>query len=52
MRFEWGGQKANRNFKKHGVSLEDAATVFYDPLSATFDDQDHSAGEYRNVTIG
>ena len=52
MRFEWDAEKANRNLKKHGVSFEEAVTVFYDPLSATFDDPDHSTGEYRYVTIG
>jgi len=38
--------------EKHGVSFEEAVTVFYDPLSATFDDPDHSVGEYRYITIG
>ena len=52
MRFEWDGEKAKRNLKKHGVSFEEAVTVFYDPLSATFDDPDHSVGEYRYITIG
>ena len=52
MQFEWDPQKANRNNKKHGVSFEKAVTVFYDPLSATFDDPDHSLGERRYVTIG
>ena len=35
MRFEWDGEKAKQNLKKHGVSFEEAVTVFYDPLSAT-----------------
>ncbi|MFH1115206.1 MAG: BrnT family toxin [Pseudomonadota bacterium] len=52
MQFEWDPQKANRNNKKHGVSFEEAVTVFYDPLSASFDDPDHSVGEQRCVTIG
>ena len=52
MQFEWDQEKAKRNLKKHGVSFEEAVTVFYDPLSATFDDPDHSVGEYRYVTIG
>jgi uncharacterized protein len=34
------------------VSFEEAATVFGDPLSDTFDDPDHSAEEYRFITIG
>jgi uncharacterized DUF497 family protein len=50
--FEWNQEKAKQNLKKHGVSFEEAVTVFYDPLSATFDDPDHSVGEYRYITIG
>jgi uncharacterized DUF497 family protein len=52
MQFEWDPKKAKQNFKKHGVSFDEAVTVFYDPLSATFDDPDHSVGERRLVTIG
>ncbi|AFZ30912.1 BrnT family toxin [Gloeocapsopsis crepidinum LEGE 06123] len=32
LRFEWDNQKAQINFKKHGVSFDEAATIFYDPL--------------------
>ncbi len=52
MLFEWDPRKAKRNLKKHGVSFEEAVTAFYDPLSATFEDPDHSSGEYRHITIG
>ena len=52
MRFEWDENKAARNFVKHGISFEEAATVFGDPLSDTFDDPDHSAEERRFVIIG
>ncbi|MBW1716538.1 MAG: BrnT family toxin [Deltaproteobacteria bacterium] len=52
MQFEWDPEKAKRNVKKHGVSFEEGVTVFYDPLSATFDDPDHSVGEHRYITIG
>ena len=52
MHFEWDPEKAKKNLKKHGVSFEEAVTVFYDPLSATFDDPDHSVGEYRYIIIG
>ena len=45
MRFEWDPEKARRNLKKHGVSFDEAVTAFYDPLSATFDDPDHSDEE-------
>ena len=51
MRFEWDPGKAESNPKRHGVSFEDAMTVFFDPLSATFDDPDHSLDERRFVTI-
>ena len=52
MRFEWRSEKAAENLKKHGVSFEEAVTVFYDPLAATFDDPDHSLGERRFITVG
>lgn len=52
MRFEWDEDKAARNLIKHDVSFEEAATVFGDPLSDTFDDPDHSAEERRFVIIG
>ncbi len=52
MRFEWDGEKAAANVKKHRVSFEEAVTVFYDPLAATFADPDHSDAESRLVTIG
>jgi uncharacterized DUF497 family protein len=50
--FEWDPQKADANLEKHGVSLESAASVFFDPLAWTFPDPDHSYGEVRFVTIG
>lgn len=52
MEFEWAPEKAKKNHKKHGVRFEEASTVFYDPLSATFDDPDHSIGEHRLITVG
>jgi uncharacterized protein len=52
MRFEWDGRKAAFNLRKHGVSFEEAVTVFYDPLSATLPDPDHSDDEDRLITIG
>lgn len=52
MQFEWDRKKAKKNDKKHKVSFDEAMTVFYDPLSATFDDQDHSVGEQRLITVG
>lgn len=52
MRFDWDKQKAAVNLAKHKVSFEEAATVFGDPLSDTFDDPDHSAEERRFLIIG
>jgi uncharacterized DUF497 family protein len=52
MQFEWDPEKAQANRRKHRVSFEEAVTVFYDPLSATFDDHGHSVGEQRLITIG
>jgi uncharacterized DUF497 family protein len=42
VRFEWNALKAGANLRKHGVSFDEAASVFFDPLSATGDDPDHS----------
>jgi len=47
IQFEWNPEKAKQNYKKHKVNFEEATTVFYDPLSATFDDPDHSVSELR-----
>jgi uncharacterized DUF497 family protein len=52
MRFEWDRSKAIENRRKHGVSFYEASTVFYDPLSATFEDVDHPSRESRWITIG
>ena len=50
--FEWDEDKAAANLKKHGISFEEAKTVFGDPFSVTIDDPAHSANEYRFVNIG
>lgn len=52
MIYEWDPRKANENRRKHGVSFEEAATVFVDPLALTFSDPDHSDEEDREITIG
>jgi hypothetical protein len=41
LNFEWDSKKAYRNIEKHGVSFEEASTVFGDPLSLTIDDPLH-----------
>jgi uncharacterized protein len=52
MEFDWNKQKAASNLFKHKVSFEEAATVFGNPLSDTFDDPDHSSIEQRFLIIG
>jgi len=50
--FEWDPDKAKKNRKKHGVSFEEASSVFADSLSVTIPDPDHSEEEDRFVTVG
>jgi uncharacterized protein len=52
MRFEWDSEKAAENLRKHRVSFDEAATAFFDPLSMTVRDPDHSVGERRFITMG
>jgi uncharacterized DUF497 family protein len=52
MRFEWDRAKARSNFAKHGVSFDEAATAFADPLSLTTFDPDHSEDEDRYLVLG
>jgi len=52
LRFEWDPMKAAKNSKKHGVTFQEAATVFGDPLAITFPDPDHSEDEERHLTFG
>jgi uncharacterized protein len=52
MRFEWDRRKNEENYTKHGVSFEEASSVFADPLAATISDPDHSQMEARFVTMG
>lgn len=50
--FEWDETKAAANRRKHGVTFEEATSVFSDPLAYTFDDPGHSIGEHRFLTFG
>jgi hypothetical protein len=52
VRFEWDSEKAALNLAKHGVSFEEANSVFGDPLATTIMDPDHSVGEQRFLTTG
>ena len=50
--FEWDPAKAAANLKTHGVSFDEAATVFQDPLAKIHSDPDHSESENRAILIG
>jgi uncharacterized DUF497 family protein len=50
--FEWDEEKAQANVHKHGVSFEEAKTVFNDPLAMTISDPDHSCQEDRYIDLG
>jgi uncharacterized protein len=52
MRFEWNDDKAASNLSKHGVSFEEAKTVFDHPLYVDFYDPDHSEDEERYLIVG
>jgi len=52
IRFEWDRRKAASNLRKHGVSFDEALTVFRDPLARIFDDEDHSMREACEIIIG
>jgi uncharacterized DUF497 family protein len=52
LRFEWDKNKAQANLKKHGVSFDEAVTVFDDPLARIFYDEDHSEDEAREIIVG
>lgn len=52
MGFDWDSEKAIANFAKHGVSFEEASTVFGDPLATTVLDPSHSVDEERWFTVG
>lgn len=50
--FTWDPEKAEQIARKHGISFDEARSVFGDPLAATFPDPDHSEVENRELTIG
>jgi hypothetical protein len=50
--FEWDPRKASENMRRHGVTFQEAASAFYDPLAVEFPDPDHSLEEDRYITIG
>ncbi len=52
MEFDWDPAKAASNFRKHGVSFEEARSVFYDELAIQFYDEPHSSDEERFLMLG
>jgi uncharacterized protein len=52
MRFAWDPAKAASNLRKHGVSFEEAQSVFYDDFAMQFFDDGHSSGESRFLLLG
>ncbi|MBP7492092.1 MAG: BrnT family toxin [Rhodoferax sp.] len=50
--FEWDDQKAASNLHKHGVSFDEAVSVFGDSMALTFSDTDHAEVEERSRTYG
>jgi uncharacterized DUF497 family protein len=52
IRFEWDARKSSVNKKKHGISFEEARTVFFDENAKLINDPDHSEDEDRFVLLG
>lgn len=52
LRFEWDKRKEKANFKKHGISFDEACNVFYDEHAIQFFDPEHSDDEDRFILLG
>ncbi len=52
IKFEWDAVKATSNKKKHGVSFEEAQSVFYDEFAVQFFDEDNATAEERFLILG
>jgi uncharacterized DUF497 family protein len=52
IKFEWNPQKARANHEKHGVSFEEAKSVFYDEYACQFFNEEHSSSEERFIMLG
>ncbi|TYQ27118.1 MULTISPECIES: BrnT family toxin [unclassified Pseudanabaena] len=52
MLFDWDEEKAKSNLAKHGISFDEATSVFDDPLFLTFSDPEHSLQEQRFLIMG
>jgi len=52
IKFDWDAAKAKRNLKSHGVSFDEAKSVFFDDYARQFFDEDHSDDEDRFLLLG
>lgn len=52
IKFEWDNNKAQKNIDKHGITFEEASSVFADENAILFDDPEHSAEEERFMLLG
>lgn len=52
IRFSWDNRKDKSNQKKHGISFEEAQTIFFDENAVEFFDPDHSESEDRFIMLG
>jgi uncharacterized DUF497 family protein len=52
IRFVWDQKKNKANIEKHGISFEEAKSVFYDPVARLIHDPEHSADEDRFIMLG
>jgi uncharacterized protein len=52
LRFEWDEDKNRQNERKHGVSFQEAQTVFFDPMAVEFYDDEHVEWEDRFLLLG
>ncbi|HJP30667.1 MAG: BrnT family toxin [Candidatus Latescibacteria bacterium] len=52
IRFEWDAAKNRENLRKHGVSFDEARSVFHDPQAVEFFDFEHAEGEDRLLLLG
>jgi uncharacterized DUF497 family protein len=52
IRFEWSPAKSGINADKHGVSFDEAASIFYDEFARQFYDDEHSSEEDRFIMLG
>jgi uncharacterized DUF497 family protein len=50
--FEWDSRKARSNQRKHGISFDEACSVFDDAGATIFPDEDHSNGEELEIIVG